>query len=346
MKNKEKVIELKNVAAIYKRKKSLFKYEDFTALKNITFDVYKGETLGVIGRNGAGKSTLLRLLAGIIKPDRGEIIHHTNSISLMALAAGFDMNLTGRENSIISGMFLGYSKKDMLALVDGIKQSSELQDFFEQPVRTYSSGMKARLAFSVAISASPEVLLIDEALSVGDASFKQKAEALIEEKFNSDITVIIVSHSENQVTRLADRVIWIDAGEVKKEGLPEDIYPEYNLKLGFSTYNINVIEYQPNKDYYIQIFLRKFENNKLLFDCVVISLDDKKINSINVNADNNMLGPSPTPRYEEQYPELNNANFCRFHNGELELDRVNKINLCIEGQHENEVALSVLLRKY
>ena len=215
MANQDKIIELKNVGVTYKERKSLFRTEKYQALKNISFDVYKGETLGIIGRNGAGKSTLLRLLAGIIKPDIGKVFLHTRSISLMALQAGFDPNLSGRQNVIISGMLLGHSRGKVLSLVDEIKDFSELNEFFEKPIKTYSTGMRARLGFSIAMYTSPDVLLIDEVLGVGDVHFRQKAEQAIEDKTSSDTTVIIVSHSEQQLNRLSDRIIWVEDGVVR-----------------------------------------------------------------------------------------------------------------------------------
>lgn len=181
--------------------------QTFYALRGVDIDIYEGETLGIIGRNGAGKSTLLKIMAGILKPDGGSIHNHGVSVSLLALQAGFDWDLDGRDNAIINGMLLGYSKADVKALLPDILEFSGLGDFFYQPIRTYSSGMLSRLAFSVAIYMRPDVLLLDEVLSVGDHEFRQKAEAEMMKKINSRQTVVLVSHSQEQVERLCDRVI-------------------------------------------------------------------------------------------------------------------------------------------
>ncbi|MFV0447964.1 MAG: ABC transporter ATP-binding protein [Vibrio sp.] len=317
----EKIIELKNVGVTYRERKSFFKSESYEALKDISFDVYKGETLGIIGRNGAGKSTLLRLLAGIIKPDRGEVIHHTKSVSLMALAAGFDPNLSGRQNAVVSGMLLGYSKKHITDKLEEIKTFSELQSFFEKPVKTYSSGMKTRLGFSVAMFVSPDVLLIDEVLAVGDASFRQKAERALEEKIASDITVIIVSHSEPQVRRLAQRVVWIDGGKVRQQGLPPEIFPKYNLNSQFSTFNLRVEQYIKSNDYLFWFEDIKPMGDKVKFRAVLIDLKDRKLKQFITKCNNEIIselsGPTETMGYHIRYAKIDQASHARYHNGLL-----------------------------
>lgn len=327
---KEKIIELKNVGVTYRERKSFFKSEEYQALKDVSFDVYKGEVLGVIGRNGAGKSTLLRLLGGIIKPDKGEVIHHTKSVSLMALAAGFDPNLSGRQNAIISGMLIGYSKKKIEAQLEEIKIFSELQDFFEKPTKTYSSGMQARLAFSIAMYVSPDVLLIDEVLGVGDVSFKQKAEQALEEKIASDITVIIVSHSEAQVSRLAERIVWIDGGKVRKQGLPIEIFPEYNINACFSTFGLKVEQYELHEDYIFQFENLQLKEDKLHFNCVLINKINHQITSVLCEYDSGrvlatMKGPTATPGYKNRFPDYKHAGMARFHNGMIKLGYINTL---------------------
>ncbi|CNC72868.1 ABC transporter [Yersinia frederiksenii] len=246
--NKEKIIELRNVELTYKEKRSLFTYDVYTALKNISFDVYKGETLGIIGRNGAGKSTLLRLLAGIIKPDSGEIKLHTNSISLMALQAGFDPNLSGRQNTLFSGMLLGHRLSYVKSIVEDIKKYSELNEFFEKPIKNYSSGMLARLGFSIAMYTTPEVLLIDEVLGVGDISFAEKAQKSIREKIKSDTTVIIVSHDEMQLKLLSDRLVCIENGVVVAQGDSDNVYIKYNLFMKLTSYGLKLIAFENNEN--------------------------------------------------------------------------------------------------
>ncbi len=338
----EKVIELKNVAVSYKERKSFFKSNEYKALKDISFDVYKGEVLGVIGRNGAGKSTLLRLLAGIIKPDAGEVIHHTKSISLMALAAGFDPNLSGRQNAVISGMLMGYSKKHIQSKLEEIKIFSELQEFFEKPAKTYSSGMRARLAFSIAMYVSPDVLLIDEVLGVGDVSFKQKAEQALEEKIASDITVIIVSHSEAQVSRMAERIVWIDGGKVRKQGLPSEIFPEYNLNIRFSTFGLKVEKYELNDDFIFNFENLRNKGNTLHFDCILINKKSKILSEIKVISDGMskvLSGPYETKGYQLRYPELLGSSKSRFKNGVI---RINKENALL---FDNNNVLNIIVCK-
>jgi lipopolysaccharide transport system ATP-binding protein len=202
------LISLKSVGVSYKLTGSFFKKsKSFDALNNISFDLYPGETLGILGRNGAGKSTLLKVLAGIIKPDRGEIVNYGATVSLLALNAGLDPNLTGRDNAVLSAVLQGCRKKYVESKLNEIQEFAEIGEFFFQPVRTYSSGMKSRLGFAVSTVINPDVLLLDEVLSVGDASFKIKAEKFMLDRLNSNQTVILVSHNEAQVKKLCTRTI-------------------------------------------------------------------------------------------------------------------------------------------
>lgn len=315
----KKIIELKNIEVRYKEKKSLFNFSEYIAIKDISFDVYKGEVLGIIGRNGAGKSTLLRLLAGIIRPDAGSLIHHTKSVSLMALAAGFDPNLSGRQNTIISGMLLGYRKSQIIGKIDTIKEFSELQDFFEKPTKSYSSGMRARLAFSIAMYVSPDVLLIDEVLGVGDASFKRKAENALVEKICTDITVVFVSHSEQQMKKLAQRVVWIDNGRVRKQGRPEDIFNEYNLNVSFSNFGLYVKKYILNDDYEVIVEIVSFDkqSNQLYLSFLITKKNFDAVNLISIKeggSDNIVTSfePKATPGYGRSKKNNINAMCCRF----------------------------------
>lgn len=204
----EVIISLKNVGIRYKRRGGLFrKPEYFQALENVSFDIHRGETLGIVGRNGAGKSTLLKVIAGIIHPDEGELVNHGVTASLLTLQAGFDPELPGTDNAIISGMLMGYTRKQVESRIGEITEFSELGDFIHEPVKTYSSGMRSRLGFSVAMYMTPDVLLLDEILSVGDKQFRKKAETEMMRKLHSDQTVLLVSHSEQQVERLCGRKI-------------------------------------------------------------------------------------------------------------------------------------------
>lgn len=226
------IISLHDVGVRYKRSGNIFRRKSYyDALKSVTFDIYPGETLGVLGRNGAGKSTLLRLISGIIRPNSGILSNHGVSVSLLALQAGFDPNLNGKDNAILSGMLQGHSRKSVETRLDEIQEYSELEEFFYEPVRTYSSGMIARLGFSITTIISPDVLLVDEVLGVGDQKFREKAERTMITKMQSQQTVILVSHSQHQIARLCDRAILIDEGVSCMVGNPHDVLKLYEKKL-------------------------------------------------------------------------------------------------------------------
>ncbi|KAA3626765.1 MAG: ABC transporter ATP-binding protein [Proteobacteria bacterium] len=228
----EPIISLQDVGVRYKRSGNLFRKRTyFEALKSINLDIYPGETLGIIGRNGAGKSTLLRLISGVLRPDNGKIINRGVSVSLLALQAGFDPNLSGRDNTIIGGMLQGYSRREVKEKLYEIQEYSELGDFFFEPVRTYSTGMTARLGFSITTIVSPDVLLIDEVLGVGDQHFRQKAERTMIGKIQSRQTIILVSHALNQIARLCDRALLIDNGISCATGEPKDVIKIYEERL-------------------------------------------------------------------------------------------------------------------
>jgi len=223
------VMELHNVSVLYKTRLSFFRHDYFTALDNVSFTIKKGETLGVIGANGCGKSTLLRVLADIYGVDGGKVSWNCQQVSLLSLSLGFDVELSGRDNAIISGMLLGSRKREVLARLDEIIEFSELQDFIDKPIKTYSSGMRARLGFSVAVKMQSELLLIDEVLGVGDGKFKRKAANAMVNKISSNQTVVLVSHSMDQIKRLCNRVLWLDKGQVRMIGATDKVVGEYEL---------------------------------------------------------------------------------------------------------------------
>ncbi len=228
----EPLISLQDVGVRYKRSGNIFRRSNYyAALKSINFNIYPGETLGIIGKNGSGKSTLLRLISGVIKPDSGRILNRGASVSLLVLQAGFNPNLNGRDNVILSGMFQGFSRKEVENRIDEIHTYSELNDFFYEPIRTYSTGMRARLSFSISTILNPDVLLIDEVLSVGDAQFREKAERTMLNKIQSNQTIILVTHSIAQIRRLCDRAILIDNGCSISEGDPKKVLQEYDDRL-------------------------------------------------------------------------------------------------------------------
>jgi len=223
------IMELRNVSVRYKSRRSFFRHDYFTALDDVSFTIRKGETLGIIGTNGCGKSTLLRILANIYSVDVGEVTWNCRQVSLLSLSLGFDGELTGRDNAVISGMLLGGRQKEVLDKLDEIIEFSELGEFIDKPIKTYSSGMRARLGFSVALKMQSELLLIDEVMSVGDGKFKNKAEAAMIGKISSNQTVVLVSHSTGQIRKLCDRVLWLDHGKVEMIGTPGDVLRAYNL---------------------------------------------------------------------------------------------------------------------
>ena len=221
------LISLMDVGFTYRTLSGLLSIEKFQALKSINLDIHPGETLGIIGSNGSGKSTLLKVLARIYQPDEGKIVYNAKKISLLSLALGFDARLSGFDNAMLSSMLLGATLREAKEKVDGIIEFSELGEFASHPVRTYSSGMRARLGFSVALNMKADVLLIDEALAVGDAKFKVKSEKAIVERVKSSQTVVLVSHSGAQINRLCDRAVWIEKGEIVEQGDTDFVTGEY-----------------------------------------------------------------------------------------------------------------------
>ena len=203
----------------------------FWVLKDVSFDLRHGETLGVIGRNAAGKSTLLRLLAGIITHDRGVLTNHGYTAVLLSLQTGFVPHLTGRQNAILSGLLLGLRRREIESRMEHIIEFSELGGFIDQPLSTYSSGMRARLGFSVAYQLDPDILLIDETLGVGDEEFKVKSANAMRERIRSDKTIVLVSHNAGTIRELCDRAIWIEEGVTRLVGSVEDVAAAYHTEL-------------------------------------------------------------------------------------------------------------------
>lgn len=224
----ENILTVQDVSLCYRRRSGFLKWFKHTALAGISFELRQGEILGVLGRNGCGKSTLLRLLAGLIEPTSGRIIcgRHTRR-ALLSLGLGFRPDLSGRDNALLSVMLQGTSKKKALDALPSIHEFSELGVFFDQPVKTYSAGMRARLGFATAIKTEVDVLLIDEVLGVGDAHFRQKAEKVLLDKINGRQTVVFVSHSPVQITKLCNRAIWIEDGKIRLEGNVKDVSGSY-----------------------------------------------------------------------------------------------------------------------
>jgi lipopolysaccharide transport system ATP-binding protein len=224
-------ISVENLAVQFKKRGSLakgLKANYYSAFKNITFNIYEGEILGILGRNGAGKSTLLKCINGILAPDYGKITNHGNySISLLSISAGFVKNLTGKENAILSGLLLGIPKKRILDKMSEIEELADIGEFFHEPLRGYSSGMKSRLGFSVAYYLDPDILLIDEVISVGDAQFKKKSFDLMKKRMKAQKTCVIVTHSTNLAETVCDRLIYLPKGKPIVEGSSQQVIEHY-----------------------------------------------------------------------------------------------------------------------
>ena len=212
---------------LFTKKKKKKKNEDFWALKDVSFNIGKGEVVGLIGSNGAGKSTLLKVVSGVMKPTKGKVEVHGVISPMIELGAGFDGNLTARENIYLNGAILGYSKKFLDSKFDEIVEFSELKDFLEVPVKNFSSGMTAKLAFSIATIVNPEILIVDEILSVGDIKFQEKSKKKMMEMIKGGTTVLYVSHSLQSIKELCTKVVWLEHGKVVKMGDTKEICDEY-----------------------------------------------------------------------------------------------------------------------
>ena len=225
--NNDRIMSLKEFVTTAIRGK--LNYNEFTALSHVTFEVKKGETLGLIGRNGAGKSTLLKVISGILKPTEGNVITRGNIVPMLELGSGFDFDLTGRENIFLNGAILGYDEDFLKEKYGEIVDFSELGQFIDVPIRNYSSGMLARLAFSVAAIVKPEILIVDEILSVGDADFQAKSRARMMELMGGGTTVLFVSHSLEQIREMCSKVIWLEHGRIKMVGTAGMVCSAYEL---------------------------------------------------------------------------------------------------------------------
>lgn len=223
--NNDRIMSLKEFVTTALRGK--LQYNEFTALDDVSFSVKKGETLGLIGHNGAGKSTMLKVISGILKPTVGSVKTFGNIVPMLELGSGFDFDLTGRENIFLNGAILGYSEEFLNSKYDEIVEFSELGQFIDVPIRNYSSGMLARLAFSVASVVNPEILIVDEILSVGDANFQEKSRRRMLELMGGGTTVLFVSHSLEQIQEMCNRVVWLEHGRVKMIGPAQEVCDAY-----------------------------------------------------------------------------------------------------------------------
>lgn len=236
----KKVLEVKNITKIYNVYKNNFDrlreiftkkshHKEFISNKDISFELFEGETLGIIGTNGAGKSTLLKIISGVTEASSGEVLRHGKVTALLELGTGFNEQLNGFENISLNGTLIGMTQKDVEQNRQNIIDFSELGDYIYEPIMTYSSGMKMRLAFSIALFSEPQILIVDEALSVGDAHFGAKCTKALRERKEKNMSIIYVSHDLNSLKLLCDRVILLNRGEMIEQGEPEDVINRYNF---------------------------------------------------------------------------------------------------------------------
>ena len=228
--SKERVDSLKEY--IIKLAKHQLKFEEFIALNDVSLSIKKGEVVGIVGLNGSGKSTLLKVISGILRPSSGTAVISGSISPLIELGAGFDFDLTARENVFLNGSVLGFSKETMTEKMDEIIDFAELRDFMDVAIKNFSSGMVARLGFSIATITRPDILIVDEILAVGDFLFQQKCEKRISEMMSGGTTVIIVSHSIEQIERLCSRVIWLEKGNIIMDGPTQEVCDLYKKEAG------------------------------------------------------------------------------------------------------------------
>lgn len=240
--NSENAVELRNVEMHFNMSKEKLEnikeyfiklakrqlmFEDFVAVDNVSFDIKKGDVFGIVGLNGSGKSTTLKIISGILEPTKGTVKTSGVIAPLIELGAGFDMELTARENIYLNGSVLGFSKKFMDEKFDDIVEFSEMRDFLDTPMKNYSSGMVARIGFAIATVTTPDILIVDEILAVGDFLFQKKCEERINAMMKDDTTVIIVSHSIEQIERLCKHCVWLEHGKVKMIGETKEVCDAY-----------------------------------------------------------------------------------------------------------------------
>jgi ABC-2 type transport system ATP-binding protein len=227
---RERIVSIKDYAI--RRVKGQITFDEFWALRDVSFEVRKGETLGIIGPNGAGKSTLLKLVAQVLRPTSGRVRVRGRVAPLLELGAGFDPELTGRENVFLNGTILGFREGDVAQRFDRIVDFAGIRDFIDLPLRTYSTGMVARLGFAVATDVQPDVLIVDEILSVGDEEFQRKSGARLAELRRHGDAILLVSHGLESVKRLCHRVAWLDHGRLKAIGPPDEVVEQYRRASG------------------------------------------------------------------------------------------------------------------
>ncbi len=271
----KKVLEVKNISKIYKiyknnfdRLKEIFLkksyHKKFVANDNLSFELFEGETLGIVGVNGAGKSTILKMIAGVVTPTSGEIVIGGRVTALLELGTGFNQELSGYENIFLNGTLIGMSQKECEDKVQDIMNFSELGDYLYEPIKTYSSGMSMRLAFSIAIYSEPQVLIVDEALSVGDAHFAQKCTQALKQRKEQNMSIIYVSHDLNSLKILCDRLILLNKGKILEIDRPEKVINSYNFLIAKLNDNDNLLKIDKENSNAFGNFDVKIENISMI----------------------------------------------------------------------------------
>ena len=223
--NKEKIDSLKEYFFSFLKRR--LDVKEFFAVNNVSFEVKKGESIGIIGMNGSGKSTLLKIIAGILKPSQGTVEVNGQISPMIELGAGFDHELTARENIYLNGILIGFTKKEIDEYFDSIVDFAEIREFLDVPLKNFSSGMLSRLGFAISTVRKPDILIIDEVLAVGDLKFQEKSSKKIKELLEGDTTLLLVSHSLNDIEKFCDKVIWLEKGEIKMMGNTKEICKKY-----------------------------------------------------------------------------------------------------------------------
>lgn len=313
----KKVLEVKNITKIYKIYKNNFDrlkevflskryHKKFISNDDISFDLYEGETLGIIGVNGAGKSTILKIIAGVTEPTSGEVQRYGRVTALLELGTGFNHEMTGYDNIYLNGTLVGMTDKEITLKINNIIDFSELGDYIYEPIKSYSSGMSMRLAFSIAIFSEPNILIVDEALSVGDAHFAAKCTRALKQRKEQNMSIIYVSHDLNSLKLLCDRVILLNHGKVTKNGIPEDVINSYNFlisKLNDSQEKISIQSSDKNSYGTFDIKITDVEIIGQESNSNIISSGENAIISIkiqsNVNLSNMTVGVMLRDRFAQ-----------------------------------------------
>ncbi|CAH1208528.1 Vitamin B12 import ATP-binding protein BtuD [Paenibacillus allorhizoplanae] len=333
--NSNIAIEVRNVSKKYKiyqdkpvslKERILYTskstYQEKWVLQEVNLSVLKGKMIGLIGRNGSGKSTLLKILTRILKPDKGEVVIHGRVSSLLELGAGFHMDFTGRENVYMNASIFGLTRKEIDSLLDTIVKFSELEAYIDNPVRTYSSGMFMRLAFSIAIHVEPDVLLIDEILAVGDNAFQKKCISKIEEFKQKGKTIVFVSHDNGAMERLCDELYWIHESKIRQNGKPDEVIREYLDFLANSEENRMKIEAENQKEENTNLDKDKDQANQLEKRWGTGAVEISKVLMVNPTSENLHVLEKGQPIDVELHFQVkdNNANKLVFGVGIFKMD--------------------------